>query len=286
MHNIVEFLQKFHHLLLCIVFECIALTLLFSTDGYHKSVFFSSANTVAGEVYKSDAYVRHFFSLSHVNQQLTQRNVELEARVTQLSEELARRTADSSFIKNKEDFIPASIKTIQAKVVSNSLTSKNNYITIDKGSTDGVKKDMGVVSGTGVVGIVLEVGPHYSIVLPILNTLSNISCMIAKRGYFGYLKWEGGNTRLAYLNDVPRHAHFRLYDKIVTSGYSSVFPPGLPVGKILHVYNSRDGISYRMQIQLDTDFSHLRDVCVLDNSMMQERINLLNAVKDSVEKRQ
>ena len=140
-------------------------------------------------------------------------------------------------------------KLIPAKVVSNSLSRHDNLITIDKGEAEGVRKDMGVVCGSGVVGIVYLTSAHYAVVIPLLNDKSNVSCRIRGRGYFGYLHWNGGDTRLAYVEDVPRHARFRLYDDVETSGFSSVFPPGVLVGKILHVYNSVDGVSYRLQVR-------------------------------------
>ena len=141
---------------------------------------------------------------------------------------------------------------------------------------------MGVVSGNGIVGVVYMVGRHYSVVIPVLNNHSNISCTIRDRGYFGYLRWMGGDPQIAYVEDIPRHARFALGMSVVTSGYSSIFPPGLMVGKILHVFNSPNGLSYRLQIKLATDFGRLRDVCVVDNSGMEERLEMLRTVQDSL----
>ena len=92
-------------------------------------------------------------------------------------------------------------------------------------------------------------------------------------------------TRLADVNDIPRHAHFRIGDAIVTSGYSSIFPPGMLVGQVLHVFNSSDGLSYRVQVKLSTDFGNLRDVCVIDDSPMRERVELMRAAQDSIKVR-
>lgn len=175
-----------------------------------------------------------------------------------------------------------SYKLIPAKVVSNTVDKHDNFLTIDKGRADGVRDGMGVVSGTGVVGIVYLVSEHYAVVIPILSSKSSISCSLQGRGYFGYLHWTGGDTRKAWLDDVPRHAAFRLYDKVVTNGYSSVFPAGILVGKVLHVYNSPDGIAYRIQVELSTDFAKLRDVCVIDNQMLEERLQIMRAAKDSI----
>ena len=131
-------------------------------------------------------------------------------------------------------------------------------------------------------GIVYLVAEHYSVLIPVLNTKSNISCTIKNRGYFGYLRWKGGPSEYAYMEDVPRHAHFMLGDYVVTSGYSAVFPPGVLVGKVLHVFNSADGLSYRVQLKLSTDFAKLRDVCVIDDAPMRERLELMRAAQDSI----
>ena len=75
-------------------------------------------------------------------------------------------------------------KLIPAKVVSNTVDKANNLITIDKGSLDGVEKDMGVACGSGVVGVVYLVSSHYSVVIPVLNvTSSRISCAIRGRAW-------------------------------------------------------------------------------------------------------
>ena len=133
-----------------------------------------------------------------------------------------------------------------------------------------------------MVGVVYMAGSHYSVVIPVLSVASSISCQIRGRGYFGYLHWDGGNAKMAYMDDVPRHAHFKLYEWVETSGYSSIFPPGITVGKIIHVYNSPDGVSYRLQVALSTDFGKLRDVCVIDNKPMLEQLEVLRAAKDSL----
>lgn len=283
MRNLIEFLAKHHHWFVFILLEAISFTLLFRYNSYQNSVWFSSANVVTGKVYEWSSQLEKFFSLTTVNQHLTQRNLALEQKVVELSEKLTAVTKDSSYIKADVTQQLSQFKQIPAKVVSNSLKDANNLMTIDKGSADGVRKDMGVVSGTGVVGIVYLVSPHYSVVIPLLNTKSNVSCKIENRDYFGFLNWQGGSTNQAFLDDIPRHARFKLHENIVTSGYSSVFPPGILVGKILHVYNSPDGVSYRLCVQLATDFSTLRDVSVIDNTLMKERIEVMRAARDSME---
>ena len=275
MQSLLAFLSKYNHWLLFVFLEVVSMVLLFRFNSYQGSVYFTAANAVSGQVLEWNSGVEKFLYQSELNEQLTKRNVQLELQNRQLMAMLNKREAP----------IPkdvAGYKVISAKVVSNSLGKRDNFIVIDKGSADGVRRDMGVTSGTGIVGTVYLTSAHHSLVIPVLNSRSNISVAINKRGYFGYLQWSGGDSRTADVNDVPRHAHFRLYDKVVTSGYSSIFPPGLMVGKVLHVYNSDDGMSYRLKVQLSTDFGRLRDVCVIDNAPMEERINLIRAAQDSL----
>lgn len=284
MHNLTEFLAKHNHWFVFLVLEVVSMVLLFRYNSYQGSVWFSSANAVTGKVYEWDSAVESYFSLSGVNSQLTQRNAFLEQQVRMLDDSIARLTrSQEAAVTRLSSMAPfQGCRLIPAKVVANMVNRYDNLITIDKGSADGVKRDMGVVCGMGVVGIVYLVSDHYSIVIPALNSHSNISCTIQRRGYFGYLRWRGGSSQLAYLEDVPRHAHFKLGDNVVTSGYSSVFPSGVMVGKVLHVFNSADGLSYRVQVKLSTDFARLRDVCLVDDSALQERIDLMRAAQDSI----
>ena len=284
MHNLTEFLAKHNHWFVFLVLEVVSMVLLFRYNSYQGSVWFSSANAVTGKVYEWDSAVESYFSLSGVNSQLTQRNAFLEQQVRMLDDSIARLTrSQETAVTRLSSMVPfQGCRLIPAKVVANMVNRYDNLITIDKGSADGVKRDMGVVCGMGVVGIVYLVSEHYSIVIPAHNSHSNISCTIQRRGYFGYLRWRGGSSQLAYLEDVPRHAHFKLGDNVVTSGYSSVFPPGVMVGKVLHVFNSADGLSYRVQVKLSTDFARLRDVCLVDDSALQERIDLMRAAQDSI----
>lgn len=283
MRNLLEFLAKYNHWFVFLILEVVSMVLLFQYNSYQGSAWFSSANAVTGKLYEWDANVETFFSLTKVNQELTQRNAYLEQEVQKLSDSLVSVTKDSSIYHRDQFALLRNYRLIPAKVVANSVDKPGNLMTIDKGSADGIHKDMGVISGTGVVGIVYLVAEHYAIVIPVLNTKSNISCMIQNRGYFGYLRWKGGVSDLAYLEEVPRHAHFKLGDYVVTSGYSAVFPPDVRVGRILHVFNSADGLSYRVQLRLSTDFARLRDVCVIDDAAMKERLEIMRAAQDSIE---
>ena len=282
MKNLIAFIAKYNHWFVFVNLEAISAVLLFQFNSYQGSVWFSTANVAAGKIYAWNSEIESFFSLTKVNEELTQRNIYLEHQVTQLSNSISKLTDDGSFLHSNQLQLLANYKLIPAKVVTNETNKRDNLITIDKGAADGIKKDMGVVSGTGVVGIVYMTSPHYSIVIPVLSSQSNISCTIEKRGYFGYLHWNGGPSSLAYVDDIPRHAKFRRGDNIVTSGYSSIFPEGIMVGKVGYVFNSADGLSYRVQVHLSTDFGRLRDVCVIADESMKERLQIMRAAQDSM----
>lgn len=286
MNNLIEFITRHIQWLLFALLEIVSIVLLVRFNGYQGSVFFTSANAVAGKLYELDSSIGSYFALSDVNKDLTFRNVQLEHEVSELRQQLDSLHEDSVRGRFNQLELLKDYKLIPAKVVSNSLDRTDNLITIDRGEADGVRKDMGVVCGTGVVGIVYLTSEHYSVLIPVLNSTSNVSCTIRGRGYFGYLHWDGGSSKYAYVDDVPRHAHFKLYDEVVTSGYSSVFPPGVLVGKILHVFNSKDGLSYRLQVALSTDFGRLRDVCVIDDKQLKERLDILRAAQDSIKVKQ
>lgn len=285
MRNLLAFLAKYNHWFVFILLEVICFVLLFRFNNFQGSVYFSSANAVAGKVYEYNSSVTTFFNMSQSNKKLSERNLILEQQVRALTQYIATHHGDSLAMEQCQKQALAGFKLIPAKVIQSTVNREDNLMTIDKGKADGIHEDMGVACGTGVVGVVYMASDHYSIVLPVINVNSNISVMIRKRGYFGFLHWKGTPSDIAYVDDVPRHARFALGDYVVTNGYSSIFPPGIMVGKILHVFNSSDGLSYRVQLRLSTDFGKLRHVCVIDNSALKDKALLLKAAQDSLKPR-
>lgn len=283
MHNLLEFLERHHHWFLFVILEAISLALLFSYNGYQGSVWFSSANAMAGKVYAWSSAVESYFSLTKVNEDLTLRNYYLERQVTQLRRLYAEATEEEDQQKRKGLDSLSRYQLIPAKVVSNELDKNDNLMTIDKGKADGVEVGMGVACGRGVVGVTYLVSDHYTIVIPVLNSHSSrISCAIRGYGYFGVLRWYGEDAAYAYVEDIPRHARFKRGDWVETNGYSSIFPPGVLVGQIVEVYNSRDGLSYKLKVRLTTDFGNLRDVVVISDRSIATRMRLMQSARDSL----
>ena len=282
MQNLLEFLQKYHHWFLFVLLEVISLVLLFQYNSYQGSVWLSSANAVSGKVNEGRAEVESFFSLRQMNEGLTLRNFYMERQLSQLRRLYSEATEDTAGLWAKEMSFLKQYRMIPAKVVTNELNRQDNLLTIDRGTKDGVEVGMGVACGQGVVGVTYLVSDHYAVVMPVLNTASRISCAIRGHNYFGVLRWNGNDAGVAYLEDIPRHARFKRGDWVETNGYSSIFPPGVLVGKIETVYNSDDGLSYRVKVRLSTDFGHLRDVVVVNDPTIVERTRLLQSARDSL----
>ena len=283
MRNLLDFLYKYHHWLVFVLLEVVSVVLLFQYNSYQGSVWFSSANAMAGKVYELESTMTSYMGMRELNEQLTLRNMYQERQLDQLRRLYADATKDTTDMQRKELEFLSHYQLISAKVVENSIHKAENLITIDKGRKDGVEPDMGVACGNGVVGVVYLVSDHYSVVIPALNTASSrISCSIRNRGYFGYLHWYGGDPSVAYVEDVPRHAKFKLGEWMETSGFSSIFPSGVLVGKIEQAYNSSDGLSYKLKVRLSTDFGNLRDVVVISDKSIAERAALMQAARDSI----
>lgn len=284
MRNLVEFLKKYNYWFVFVILETVSLALMFQYNNYHGSVWFSSASYLAGLTYEADSKLAAYMGQGTVNQELTERNLRLEREVALLREQLTdeRLLRDSSFVYDNKSPELLQYKLIHAKVISSSLDKAENFITLDKGRYDGVHPDMGVACGNGVVGVVYMVSGHYSVVIPVLNSQSNISCAIKGKGYFGYLHWKGGPSDIAYVDDIPRHAECQKGDTIVTSGYSSMFPAGILVGRVMKVDDSDDGLSFKLEVKLSTNFGNLRDVCVIDDAAVKESLQLLREATDSL----
>lgn len=160
-----------------------------------------------------------------------------------------------------------------AEVINNSVTKTNNYITLDKGSEDGITEEMGVINQDGIVGIVNQVSKHYSVVISLLNNKLRISCKVKGDDAIGSLTWRGESPDYATLEELPRHATFQVGDTIVTSGYSAIFPEGIQIGTIAEIKSGIKDLN-TVKVKLTTDFYRLRNVQVIGNLNIEEQHTL------------
>lgn len=262
-NNLIDFIRKYCYIFLFILFETISMILLFRFNSYQGSVWFSAANSVAAGINSTYSNVMNFFNLEQVNQELTAQNIALQRETEHLRQSLITATQDTTITEKLMREKLVGYNMVPATVVSNSAERSNNYLVIDRGEKDGIRPEMGVVGGGGVVGIIYLTGPHHSLVIPVTNRKSSISCRVRGQNYFGYLQWDGSSMLSAYVDDVPRYAKVKVGQAIETSGYSAVFPPGIFVGRVRTIRNSTDGQSYRLDVTLGTNFANLRDVLVV-----------------------
>lgn len=263
MHNLIDFIRKYNYVLLFVLLEIAALSMLFRFNSYQGSVWFSAANSAVARINSTYFSALSYINLKSVNTTLTDQNVKLQVENDRLRKELYSLTKDTTQTEALMLKVLEGYQLIPATVVSNSSERTNNYLVIDKGETDGVRPEMGVVGGGGVVGIVYLTGSHHSLIIPVTNYKSSISCRVRGQRYFGFLQWDGISPMRAYVDDIPRYARIKTGEVVETSGYSSVFPPGIFVGRIRSITNSSDGQSYKLDVLLGTNFSNLRDVSVV-----------------------
>lgn len=282
MRSLLDFLVRYYHWLLFIVLEGISLALLFRFNHYQSSVWLTTANVVVGQVDSWEQQAMRYVHLGVENEALMRRNMVLEYNLSQLQQQLNELTHDSTYTELRQAERYDSLRLIPARITTNSVLRRNNFLTIDRGEQDGVRPEMGVVCGTGIVGIVYMTSAHYSVVMTLLNSHSHISCRLRGTGYFGDLKWDGRHPLFAVLNDIPRHARFHVGDIVETSGFSLVFPRGIFVGKVSAIENSDDGQTYKLRVHLGTDFSRLENVAVVAQQfqpevrLLEERVDSLN----------
>lgn len=270
MKEFFDFFRRYAKWLILLAYIVISCAMLVNSDPYRRHLWLTSASSVAGTIYSTGHNVTTFFSLREANDELNRRNAELQAEVANLHEEI-----NSLRLSAFTDTMPTPdsvghFNFIVANVINNSVHHPQNYITIDKGSLDGIRPEMGVIDHSGVVGTISAVGPHYSRVISLLNPNFRLSCKIKGSEHFGSLVWDGDDPSRALLEELPRHTVFNVGDTVVTSGFSAVFPSGLPVGVILPDDGSHSENFFTLPVELFADFTRLSNVQVVLNNRRDE----------------
>ncbi|MDE6329587.1 MAG: rod shape-determining protein MreC [Muribaculaceae bacterium] len=273
MRNLLNFIIRYSTWFVFTFYVLLSCILLSQHDEYHASVVLSSANSLTGGVYRAASGVTGYFNLRDINRSLQESNASLENEILNLRNEIA----DYKSIVNDKDSTTAPevaeiarFDYILASVINNSTRHPRNYFTINRGTLDGIKRGMGVVDHNGIVGIVNVAGPHTARVISILNETQHFSVKLKDTPYVGSLSWHGGDPTIAYMEEVPRHAKYRIGDTIVTSGYSTTFPYGINVGTVMNRVKMTDDNFYILKIRLSSDFNTLSTVRVLKDSYKAE----------------
>ena len=276
MRNLFNFIIRNSHWLVAILLVAFSFYLVFTHNSYQRSVYLTSANHLTGMFYTAADNITSFFFLKKSNQQLLERNAELEKELYALkADKDSVEVSDSGtlhafFIDSlgtpQFDFIPA-------KVVNLSFSGVNNFITLNRGASNGIRPDMGVISQTGIVGVVSNVSPNFSVVIPVINPKFRLSARLKNSENYGSLSWDGKNIRTAQLRELPRHETFQEGDTVLTS-FSRIFPKNLIIGYVSETGESGDDNFNTFNIHLATDFYTLQDVLVINDLFYEEQREL------------
>ncbi len=274
MRKLIKFFISHGSTFVYLGYVVICLILLFTFNPYQQSVYFSSASRMAGSLYSLAGSVTGYFNLQETNQELLAQNGKLIEELAVLRNTLALHQAEDTLFRVPNLQSMAYYRPIIAKVVNNSVAKKNNYITIDKGSRNGVGSEMGLVDHNGVVGVVSVVSSGYAVALSLLNPNLRISCKVKGSENIGSLIWSGDDTRFAILEELTTNTAVAVGDTVVTSGYSSAFPEGLIVGYVENASKVKKEKFYSVKVRLATDFSTINYVRVVGNIRPHEQIIL------------
>lgn len=273
MQQIFNFIFKNSNRLLFLLLLGISLGLTIQSHSYHRSKAISSANFLSGGVYEQINKVNEYLNLKVQNDALAQENAKLKS--------ILFNSKDTTFVPKPDTLKGVSPKDIiVSKVIHNSYNVHENYLTLNSGTFQGVKSDMGVINSLGIVGVIDNTSKNYSTVISILNTKSQINAKIKKSNHFGSLIWDGKSTGFVQLIDVPRLAAIRKGDTIVTGGQSVIFPENINIGTIDRIFKDNKTNYYTLNIKLFNDMTNLGYVYIIKSKDKQEITTLEKLGKD------
>lgn len=273
MRNLIVFLARNYFFLLFLLLEVVAVLILVRSNPYQRAEAVNSTSEIAGEFYTLRNDLTGYFNLRDQNKLLSEeiarlRNAQQNAWVRTNTTEVA---VNDTLFRQRYSFI-------NAEVIDNTVTRRNNYIILARGSKQGVREGMGVIGPEGIVGIVRSVSPNFCTVMSLLHKDSRISASLKKDGTFGQLLWQGGDYRTATLKEIPTHVKLAKGDTLVTSGLGNAFPKGTMVGIISSFEKKAGEKTYTAEVLLATDFRKLQHASIVNNLMKEELEKLQNSI--------
>lgn len=272
MQQIFNFIVRFKTGLTFLLLLFISLYLTVEAHSYHSSKWFSSTNFVSASMYNFRADIVDYVGLKSENKKLLQENIQLRNQLFDLQNEYF--LDSDSLSSNTSGFT-----TTTAKLISNSYIKTDNYLLLNKGRNDSISENMGVISSSGIVGIIEKTSANYARVISILNSNISINAKLKKSNHFGSLTWDGKNPNKVQLVDVPRSANISIGDSIVTGGNSLIFPAELPIGHVSNFQLNDNQGYYTIEIELFDDMTSLKNVYVIQFQKQEEAQLLLENVE-------
>lgn len=267
MRSIYYLFSRFYVLILFVLLEVFALTLIYNSNKYQEVKFLNTSNSFAGNIlgYANSFY--SFINLGKNNKILLEENVKLKEQIKYQNTYVA----DSALPKSSQQY---AFTYIPSKIVNNSINKSINYITLDKGSKDGVEKGFGVISSNGVVGVITNVSENFSLVMSVISTKSLIGVRHKNTNALGNLGWNGGDPNTLQVDNLSKTLPIKINDTIVTAGFSSLFPPDIVVAKVKRLKPDASTSFYEMDVQLTNSINSLSYVYIVKNNKKKEIDNL------------
>lgn len=261
------FIAQSRNFILFVLLEVLCFYFIVNTNNYWSASFFNTSNRYAAQMLAWSNAGQEYTNLREVNADLASENKQLRQQLTQLQENSPSAPtayrADSAFANR--------FKFTVAKVINNTTRFANNYLTIEKGTADGIKPGMGVISPTGIVGSVKSCNEHFSLVTSILHSRFYVSASLVKANEIGTARWLGADPTRMSLFDIPRYKSVTKNDSVVTSNKNSVFPPGILIGRVRTVGVQANQPFHDLTIDLSTNFGNLSFVYVVDNQLRAQQ---------------
>ena len=285
MYKLIEFIRRIYVVLLFILIETIALNYYARSSFYTQAKILAHANSVTGALQQSIFSLRHYFTLRSENEMLAQRVAELENALTIYREQERQMQTDTLTMAAMDSTMLASLAQYRyttARVISNTINSSHNFITLNRGRQHGVLVDMAVVTPDGaMVGYVLECSERYSIVMPMLNTEFRTSGKISGDEHFGSISWNGTSPHRVQMSELTKYSEFEIGDEVIASGLSQYFPEGVRIGYVESLKENENHTSYDVEIRLAADMTRLSNVILIENTNYTEIYELENATRSS-----
>lgn len=269
MRNLITFIWKHYFFFLFLLMEVLCTYLIVQNNYFQKASFINSSNQMSANILKTSADVEEYFYLKNENEKLARENAELRSRSL----------VSFSLLENNQYFVNDTAfrqkyTYTSSKVVNNSTNRRNNYLTLDKGSKQGIKNNMAVITSTGIVGQIKDVSENFCTVMSLLNSKTTVSSKIKKDGSYGPLTWDGENFGFATLHDIPTHVQLTKGDTIVTSSYSLTFPENIMIGTVESFERKSGEYFYTVKVKLSTEFKKLSHVYIVTNMLKKEQEEL------------